>query len=141
MIQSRQPSTETGQVQLGVAYHPPVVTPGLITVNVECACPIDPAPPPMVWSHTFEVSGLPPGPATVDFRHYSQPTLLYYSFRLIVGSALVIPTIGVAGAAILGALLAVVAVASIRRPKHESVCRLTHHSSGRAARAAQLKVR
>lgn len=124
-----------------VAFHPAVVTPGLITVDVECACPIDPSPPPMLWSHTFEVTGLPAGPATVSFRHYSQPEVLYYTFALFVGSAFDIPTLSFVGSAILAAFLAVVAMASFRRSKHESACRLTPRSSGRATRAAQLDIR
>ena len=124
-----------------VAFHAPVVTPGLISVDVECACPIDPSPPPMLWSHTFAVSGLPAGPAMVEFRNYSQPNVLYYTFALFVGSALDIPTLSVVGTGFLAALLAVVAMARLRRPRHESVCRLTSRSSGRATRAAQLGIR
>lgn len=99
------------------AFAPPVVAPGSITVDVECSCPIDPSPPPMLWTYTFEVPGLPAGPATVDFRHYSEPEVVYYSFALFVGSALHIPTLGAAGAALLAALLAAAAMASFRRTR------------------------
>lgn len=96
-----------------IAYHDAVVTPGLVSVDVECACPIDPSPPPEVWSHTFEVPGLEPGALSVEFRKYSQPTLLYYSFGLVIGSAQHVPAIGGVGAALLALLLAAVAMRSL----------------------------
>ncbi len=101
-----------------VAFYPPAVTSNVVTVDVECVCPIDPIPPPILWTHSFDVSGLPAGPASVEFiDHFANPPALFYSFGFVVGSAVDIPSIGANGAVLLSFLLLASGLALIRSPR------------------------
>ncbi len=90
-----QPFTVTVTVLAScVAYYPPEVASNVVTVDVECICAIPLPPPPILWTHSFVVSGLPAGAATVEFvDHFANPPSLFYSFGLVVGSAIDIPSI------------------------------------------------
>lgn len=89
-----------------VAYYPPEVASNVVTVDVECSCPIPLPPPPILWTHSFVVSGLPAGAATVEFvDHLANPPSLFYSFGLVVGSAIDIPSIEGRGAVFLAFIL------------------------------------
>jgi hypothetical protein len=98
-----------------VAYYPPEVTANLVTVDVECFCPIDPIPPPILWTHSFVVPGLPAGAATVEFvDHFENPPFLFYNFGLVIGSAIDIPSIEGRGAVLLAVLLMASGMALIK---------------------------
>jgi hypothetical protein len=69
----------------------------------------------MLWEHSLEVPGLPAGTAVVEFRNYFPPENLLYSFALVIGTVLDIPSLGTVGTLLLGLLLLVSALTMLRR--------------------------
>jgi hypothetical protein len=98
-----------------IRFYPNEPNANVLTVDIQCWCGIATPPPPYLQVHTFEVPGLPAGPATIQFiEEFTEPPDLIYTFNLIIGSALEVPAIQMSGLVILGLLLLLAALATLR---------------------------
>lgn len=115
-------------------FLPPVLTSGLVTVPVDCSCPIATPPGPTLRTFDLELPGVPAGVTTIEIvETIGDPPAVLYSLDVNVGTALEVPATGATGMVVLMTLLLASGLTLLRR-RNSLVTRV----SSRRARLSDL---